>query len=152
MREPRERTPKAATLGYEIPALLYSLLKPTRTLIAKAVAKELQYCVICSQQYKQGFRLFGLRILKSGGHLQYLEMSSIKHTINMGENDSWTIQNKTSSGTMHALRLKQDAPNTKYADAVCSCAYAPVEAGDKQANTPEHAEAEQCMTPNTCVS
>ena len=25
LREPRERTPKAATLGYEIPALLYSL-------------------------------------------------------------------------------------------------------------------------------
>ena len=27
----------AATLGYEIPAHLYSLLKPTRTLIAKAI-------------------------------------------------------------------------------------------------------------------
>ena len=28
---------QAANLGYEIPALLYSLLKPTRTLTAKAI-------------------------------------------------------------------------------------------------------------------
>ena len=31
---------QAANLGYEIPALLYSLLKPTRTLIAKAIGRE----------------------------------------------------------------------------------------------------------------
>ena len=34
-------TSQAANLGYEIPALLYSLLKPTRTLIAKAIGREL---------------------------------------------------------------------------------------------------------------
>ena len=33
-------TSQAANLGYEIPALLYSLLKPTRTLIAKAIGRE----------------------------------------------------------------------------------------------------------------
>ena len=32
---------QAANLGYEIPARLYSLLKPTRTLIAKAIGREL---------------------------------------------------------------------------------------------------------------
>ena len=31
---------QAANLGYEIPALLYSLLKPTRTIIAKAIGRE----------------------------------------------------------------------------------------------------------------
>ena len=35
-------TSQAANLGYEIPALLYSLLKPTRTLIAKAIGRELE--------------------------------------------------------------------------------------------------------------
>ena len=35
-------TSQAANLGYEIPALLYSLLKPTRTLIAKAIGREKQ--------------------------------------------------------------------------------------------------------------
>ena len=60
----------------------------------------------------------------------------MKHTVNMGENDSWTGQNKTGSGAMHALRLNKGAANAKYADAVCSCAYAPVEASDEQANTP----------------
>ena len=34
-------THQAATLGYEIPALLYSRLKPTRTLIAKAIGREI---------------------------------------------------------------------------------------------------------------
>ena len=33
-------TSQAANLGYEIPAFLYSLLKPTRTLIAKAIGQE----------------------------------------------------------------------------------------------------------------
>ena len=33
-------TSQAANLGYEIPAHLYSLLKPTRTLIAKAIGRE----------------------------------------------------------------------------------------------------------------
>ena len=35
-----DRTPVAANLGYEIPAHLYSLFKPTRTLIAKAIGRE----------------------------------------------------------------------------------------------------------------
>ena len=35
-------TSLAANLGYEIPALLYSLLKPTRTLIAKAIGRQKQ--------------------------------------------------------------------------------------------------------------
>ena len=34
-------TPTAATLAYEIPPHLYSLLKPTRTLIAKAIGREI---------------------------------------------------------------------------------------------------------------
>ena len=39
--EQKSRLPsQAANLGYEIPALLYSLLKPTRTLIAKAIGRE----------------------------------------------------------------------------------------------------------------
>ena len=33
-------TSQAANLGYEIPAHLYSLLKSTRTLIAKAIGRE----------------------------------------------------------------------------------------------------------------
>ena len=35
-------TAQAANLGYEIPALLHSLLKPTRTLIAKAIGREIR--------------------------------------------------------------------------------------------------------------
>ena len=40
MKQKSRLTSQAANLGYEIPALLYSPLKPTRTLIAKAIGRE----------------------------------------------------------------------------------------------------------------